>query len=102
MTVSVPERRKVELRLLFKYVLSVTEVPLEVLQSLAGTLNWLRNAAPNLHSAFGAVRNALKEFGGACSTALLPAVARSELDFFSTFSDGWDGSTFSQSARSSC
>jgi hypothetical protein len=79
---------------LFKYVLSVGRVPVKVLQSLAGTLNWLRNAAPNLHPAFGAVRNAIKQHGASHSVALLPAVARSELGFFVDFVDVWDGVNF--------
>ncbi len=94
MTVSVPPRGKVALIALMKYVLSVAQLQVEMLHSLGGTLNWLRNPAPNLHPAFGAVRNAIKEHANGCSWAPLPGVARAELSFFVDFAGDWDGVNF--------
>jgi hypothetical protein len=78
---------------MIQYVLPV-EVPLKVLQSLAGTLNWLRNAAPNLHPTFGALRNAIMTCEGTRNASRLPDVARLELSFFGDFAEAWDGVNF--------
>lgn len=90
MTVSVPARRRATLQALFTYVLSIRAVPVKVLQSLAGTLNWLRNAAPNLHPAFCEVRDLIRARDLSRNSFDLPLVARQELTFFRDSPGAWD------------
>jgi hypothetical protein len=61
---------------------------------LAGSLNWLRNAAPNLHPIFCCVRDLIKLRNLSTYYFILPAFARAELGFFATHLDVWEPTAF--------
>lgn len=93
MMVEATAHRQMSFDVLVEYVLSLDVVPRNLLESLAGTLNWLRNVAHTLHPVFVEIRRVLKLLGGELG-APLPAEARAELTFYRSTRDLWKPAAF--------